>query len=139
MPLVDCLIMGALLSAVDPGGVLTVLPPSVDRQVSALLFGESVLNSAVAVVLFNSLRMYHHVLVERGSMDQIEAHDLSELALRFVAIAGLSMLRARDRAGRRAGAQARERPAAQPRARAGPAGPERLPELALSPVVSLFK
>jgi len=94
MPLVDCLILGSLLSAVDPGAVLSVFSVPIDRQVYGLLFGESVLNSAVAIVLYNSFRMYHNVLVTRQDVDvdDVEAGDVKMLFYRFIAITMLSMM-----------------------------------------------
>ena len=50
--LVDCLMFGAIISATDPVTVLAVFKElKVDVDLDALLFGESVLNDAVAIVL----------------------------------------------------------------------------------------
>lgn len=52
----ECLVLGALLSAVDPVATISVLRSlRVDTQLRMLLLGESVLNDAVAIVLYNSL------------------------------------------------------------------------------------
>ena len=49
---VDCLLFGAIVSATDPVTVLAVFKElKVDVDLDALLFGESVLNDAVAIVL----------------------------------------------------------------------------------------
>lgn len=49
---VDCLRFGAIISATDPVTVLAVFKElKVDVNLDALLFGESVLNDAVAIVL----------------------------------------------------------------------------------------
>ena len=49
---VDCLMFGAIASATDPVTVLAVFKElRVDVNLDALLFGESVLNDAVAIVL----------------------------------------------------------------------------------------
>ena len=48
----NCMIMGSLISAVDPVAVILALKTlNVDEQLKVLLFGESVLNDAVAVVI----------------------------------------------------------------------------------------
>mmetsp|Transcript_21635 Transcript_21635/g.42494 ORF Transcript_21635/g.42494 Transcript_21635/m.42494 type:complete len:648 (+) Transcript_21635:115-2058(+) len=93
MPLVDCLILGSMMSAVDPGAVLSVLPSNVDRQLYSLLFGESVLNSAIAIVLYNGFRLYHNTLVARGDedVDDITWADIRLLVTRFVVITLISM------------------------------------------------
>uniref|UniRef100_A0A3Q2FXK7 Solute carrier family 9 member A9 n=1 Tax=Cyprinodon variegatus TaxID=28743 RepID=A0A3Q2FXK7_CYPVA len=50
--LTDCLLFGAIMSATDPVSVLGLLSDlGVDTDLHALLFGESVLNDAVAIVL----------------------------------------------------------------------------------------
>ena len=49
---VDCLLFGAIISATDPVTVLAVFKElKVDVDLDALMFGESVLNDAVAIVL----------------------------------------------------------------------------------------
>jgi NhaP-type Na+/H+ or K+/H+ antiporter len=49
----DCLLYGALISATDPVTVLAVFKAlRVDTNLYANVFGESVLNDAVAIVLY---------------------------------------------------------------------------------------
>eukprot|EP00976_Prorocentrum_cordatum_P092822 1189112-Prorocentrum_minimum.AAC.2 len=60
MPLLECLIYGSLISAIDPVATLSILadlnaPPLLYN----LVFGESVLNDAVAIVLFRVLAALH--------------------------------------------------------------------------------
>lgn len=56
---VDCLLFGAIISATDPVTVLAVFKElKVDVNLDALLFGESVLNDAVAIVLVGSIKKY---------------------------------------------------------------------------------
>jgi NhaP-type Na+/H+ or K+/H+ antiporter len=51
--LVDCFLFGALLSATDPVTVLAIFSDiGVDNTLYALVFGESVLNDAVGIVLY---------------------------------------------------------------------------------------
>uniref|UniRef100_A0A8C9PFZ0 Solute carrier family 9 member A6 n=1 Tax=Spermophilus dauricus TaxID=99837 RepID=A0A8C9PFZ0_SPEDA len=51
----DCLLFGAIVSATDPVTVLAIFHElQVDVELYALLFGESVLNDAVAIVLSSS-------------------------------------------------------------------------------------
>ncbi|KAG1929215.1 sodium/hydrogen exchanger 6a [Pimephales promelas] len=55
----DCLFFGAIVSATDPVTVLAIFNElHVDTDLYALLFGESVLNDAVAVVLSSSIVAY---------------------------------------------------------------------------------
>ena len=49
---VECLIFGSLISSTDPVTVLSLLPVNVDKRLYMLLFGESALNDAVAIILF---------------------------------------------------------------------------------------
>jgi len=53
LTLIDCLIFGALISATDPVTVLAIFQAmKVDPMLYTLIFGESVMNDAVAIVLF---------------------------------------------------------------------------------------
>uniref|UniRef100_A0A8C5CKR5 Sodium/hydrogen exchanger n=1 Tax=Gadus morhua TaxID=8049 RepID=A0A8C5CKR5_GADMO len=55
----DCLFFGAILSATDPVTVLAIFTElHVDVDLYALLFGESVMNDAVAIVLSSSIMAY---------------------------------------------------------------------------------
>uniref|UniRef100_A0A3B5QTD0 Sodium/hydrogen exchanger n=1 Tax=Xiphophorus maculatus TaxID=8083 RepID=A0A3B5QTD0_XIPMA len=55
----DCLFFGAIVSATDPVTVLAIFNElKVDVDLYALLFGESVLNDAVAIVLSSSVVAY---------------------------------------------------------------------------------
>ncbi|MGH0136335.1 UNVERIFIED_CONTAM: hypothetical protein FKN15_036033 [Acipenser sinensis] len=55
----DCLYFGALMSATDPVTVLAIFTElHVDADLYTLLFGESVLNDAVAIVLSSSIAAY---------------------------------------------------------------------------------
>uniref|UniRef100_A0A8C2WCK3 Sodium/hydrogen exchanger n=1 Tax=Cyclopterus lumpus TaxID=8103 RepID=A0A8C2WCK3_CYCLU len=55
----DCLFFGALISATDPVTVLAIFNDlDADGDLYALLFGESVLNDAVAIVLSSSIMAY---------------------------------------------------------------------------------
>uniref|UniRef100_A0A8C6LR32 Sodium/hydrogen exchanger n=1 Tax=Nothobranchius furzeri TaxID=105023 RepID=A0A8C6LR32_NOTFU len=57
--LTDCLLFGAIMSATDPVSVLGLLSDlHVDFDLHALLFGESVLNDAVAIVLTHAIASY---------------------------------------------------------------------------------
>ena len=56
LPLLDSLIFGALISAVDPVATLAIFHAlDVDPTLYMLVFGESVLNDAIAVVLYRTL------------------------------------------------------------------------------------
>ncbi|KAB5543173.1 hypothetical protein PHYPO_G00076150 [Pangasianodon hypophthalmus] len=55
----DCLFFGAIVSATDPVTVLAIFNElKVDVDLYALLFGESVLNDAVAIILSSSIIAY---------------------------------------------------------------------------------
>ncbi|XP_071341178.1 sodium/hydrogen exchanger 9-like isoform X2 [Trachinotus anak] len=57
--LTDCLLFGAIMSATDPVSVLGLLSElRVDLDLHTLLFGESVLNDAVAIVLTHAIYTY---------------------------------------------------------------------------------
>ncbi|XP_029979782.1 sodium/hydrogen exchanger 9-like [Sphaeramia orbicularis] len=57
--LTDCLLFGAIMSATDPVSVLGLLSElHVDLELHTLLFGESVLNDAVAIVLTHAITSY---------------------------------------------------------------------------------
>nr|XP_033964380.1 LOW QUALITY PROTEIN: sodium/hydrogen exchanger 7-like [Pseudochaenichthys georgianus] len=57
--LTDCLLFGAIVSATDPVAVLGLLSePRLDLDLRGLLFGESVLNDAVAIVLTRGITTY---------------------------------------------------------------------------------
>uniref|UniRef100_A0A3B4YFK3 Sodium/hydrogen exchanger 9-like n=1 Tax=Seriola lalandi dorsalis TaxID=1841481 RepID=A0A3B4YFK3_SERLL len=57
--LTDCLLFGAIMSATDPVSVLGLLSDlHVDPDLHTLLFGESVLNDAVAIVLSHAINTY---------------------------------------------------------------------------------
>jgi sodium/hydrogen exchanger 8 len=55
LPLLDAMIYGSLLSAVDPVATLAIFQAlDVDPTLDALVFGESILNDAVSIVLFKT-------------------------------------------------------------------------------------
>ncbi|KAM3834196.1 sodium/hydrogen exchanger 9 [Vipera latastei] len=55
----DCLLFGSFMSATDPVTVLAIFHElHVDTDLYTLLFGESVLNDAVAIVLTHSISIY---------------------------------------------------------------------------------
>ncbi|XP_007555645.1 sodium/hydrogen exchanger 9 [Poecilia formosa] len=70
--LTDCLLFGAIMSATDPVSVLGLLSDlRVDSDLHALLFGESVLNDAVAIVLTHAIASYDQM--ETGNVFQTPA------------------------------------------------------------------
>ena len=59
-PIFDCLLYGSLISATDPVATLTILQDlSAPPQLYNLVFGESVLNDAIAIVLFKTISKYY--------------------------------------------------------------------------------
>ncbi|KAJ1198357.1 hypothetical protein NDU88_002198 [Pleurodeles waltl] len=66
----DCLFFGAIVSATDPVTVLAIFHElQVDVELYALLFGESVLNDAVAIVLSSSIVAYQPAGENSQSLD----------------------------------------------------------------------
>ena len=60
MTWLESLIFGSLISATDPVTVLAIFGKmGADRDLYALVFGESVLNDAVAIVLYKSFSMFN--------------------------------------------------------------------------------
>ncbi|KAJ8465820.1 hypothetical protein OPV22_028372 [Ensete ventricosum] len=56
LPLVECLMFGALISATDPVTVLSIFQElGIDVNLYALVFGESVLNDAMAISLYRTM------------------------------------------------------------------------------------
>jgi solute carrier family 9 (sodium/hydrogen exchanger), member 8 len=49
---IESLVFGALISSTDPVTVLSLLPSNVDKRMYMLIFGESALNDAVAIILY---------------------------------------------------------------------------------------
>jgi len=69
--LLDALTFGAIISATDPVTVLAVFQElGVDRTLYALIFGESVLNDAVAIVLLHTLLTFQTEPIQAGSIAQ---------------------------------------------------------------------
>ena len=62
---IECLIFGSLISSVDPVAVLSILSHSRLKSpiLHSIIFGESVLNDAVSIVLFNTFRNFHKNMV----------------------------------------------------------------------------
>lgn len=56
---VDCVIFGAILSSTDPVTVIALFEQlNIDKQLYTIIFGESILNDSVAIVLFGTLGRY---------------------------------------------------------------------------------
>lgn len=72
--LLHALIFGALISAVDPVATLAILGSkdvNADKVLYSLVFGESVLNDAVCIALFDSMKEFDHMSF--GVVDIFEA------------------------------------------------------------------
>ena len=54
MPILDCLAFGSFISATDPVAVLAIFKDLVgtDKNLYALIFGESILNDAISLIMF---------------------------------------------------------------------------------------
>jgi len=79
--MLQALLFGSLISSVDPVATLAILGSSgtnCDPELYSLVFGESVLNDAVAIVLF-------HVMNSYGSSDtEFQTSDIFSVLLRFL-------------------------------------------------------
>ncbi|KAK4703146.1 hypothetical protein P7C70_g3072, partial [Phenoliferia sp. Uapishka_3] len=67
LTIVECLLFGSTLSATDPVTILAIFNAlHVDPKLYSIIFGESILNDAVAIVMFETLSQFHgekiHVL-----------------------------------------------------------------------------
>lgn len=84
LPLLDSLVFGSLMASVDPIATLSILTGvgvSQTDTLYTLIFGESLLNDGVAIVLFDTLKVY------LGS-DAIELNESAyqEMAKRFAVV-----------------------------------------------------
>lgn len=60
LSIVECLQFGSTLSATDPVTILAIFNAlKVDPQLYSIIFGESILNDAVAIVMFETLSQFH--------------------------------------------------------------------------------
>ncbi|CAF0957018.1 unnamed protein product [Didymodactylos carnosus] len=81
LPWRECFIIGSLNSAIDPVAILSIFQAlNVDQLLYMLVFGESILNDAVAIVLTN-------VIVE--SKHQIKNLSFNSTTLKTMAVIGL--------------------------------------------------
>lgn len=79
-----CLALGALLSATDPVAVVSILRNKFDISVRPptiynVIFGESMLNDAVSIVLFEVALDYVHVPVTAGGLAHAAGHFVTVL------------------------------------------------------------
>ncbi|KAK0534802.1 monovalent cation:H+ antiporter, CPA1 (nhx1) [Tilletia horrida] len=59
--LLDCLIFGSTLSATDPVTILAIFKSyKVDPELDSIIFGESILNDAVSIVMFDTLSTFRN-------------------------------------------------------------------------------
>ncbi|KIM41873.1 hypothetical protein M413DRAFT_445084 [Hebeloma cylindrosporum] len=60
LPLIECLIFGSTLSATDPVTILAIFNQyKVDPKLYTIIFGESLLNDAVSIVMYETLSQFH--------------------------------------------------------------------------------
>jgi len=82
LPLLESLVFGALISSIDPVatlGTLSGLGISQTGTLYTLIFGESLLNDGVAIVLFDTLKMH---LGDESALDDIATYRM--MAFEFV-------------------------------------------------------
>jgi sodium/hydrogen exchanger-like protein 6/7 len=62
LTLLECLIFGSTLSATDPVTILAIFNQyKVDPKLYSIIFGESLLNDAVSIVMYEYVRQTLHV------------------------------------------------------------------------------
>lgn len=86
----EALMFGALISATDPVATLSIMGNpdlQVDETLYTLVFGEAVLNDAVAIVLFDTFRISYN-----ESVSQFLFSDLCRILNGFVTVTVLSVL-----------------------------------------------
>jgi solute carrier family 9 (sodium/hydrogen exchanger), member 8 len=79
----EALLFGALISAVDPVATLSILGNpelNLDPLLYSIVFGESVLNDAVAIVLFNTFLKFYE------SQSELTSAAMAGLMVEFVVI-----------------------------------------------------
>ena len=89
LPLLDSLLFGALMSSIDPVATLSILSSVGVRQSDTLytmVFGESLLNDGVAIVLFDSL--VRHM----GDKDVVDNATVKDTLVHFTVISVGSIL-----------------------------------------------
>ncbi|KAF8970666.1 Sodium/hydrogen exchanger family-domain-containing protein [Flammula alnicola] len=60
LPLIECLIFGSTLSATDPVTILAIFNQyKVDPKLYTVIFGESLINDAVSIVMYETLSQFH--------------------------------------------------------------------------------
>ncbi|BGO95213.1 hypothetical protein NBRC10512_000996 [Rhodotorula toruloides] len=60
LTIIECLLFGSTLSATDPVTILAIFNAHhVDPKLYSVIFGESILNDAVAIVMFETLSQFH--------------------------------------------------------------------------------
>jgi hypothetical protein len=83
LPLLDSLLFGALMSSIDPVATLSILSGVGVGQsdtLYTLIFGESLLNDGVAIVLFNSL------VKHMGDADVVDRATIHDTLLDFIIV-----------------------------------------------------
>lgn len=86
----ESLMFGALISAVDPVATLSILGNAelgVDPLLYSLVFGESVLNDAIAISLFKTFFEYY-----KPEGPNLSESEIPSALLSFVVISGLSIM-----------------------------------------------
>ncbi|TRM63244.1 Sodium/hydrogen exchanger family-domain-containing protein [Schizophyllum amplum] len=69
LTLIECLIFGSTLSATDPVTILAIFNQyKVDPKLYTVIFGESLLNDAVSIVMYETLSRFHGSEVYLGSI-----------------------------------------------------------------------
>ncbi|KZS95680.1 sodium/hydrogen exchanger [Sistotremastrum niveocremeum HHB9708] len=69
LTLLECLIFGSTLSATDPVTILAIFQQhKVDPKLYSVIFGESILNDAVSIVMYETLSQFHGTEIYLSSL-----------------------------------------------------------------------
>jgi sodium/hydrogen exchanger 8 len=86
LPFVEALLFGSLIAATDPVSVLAVFSKlGVNRNLNAIVFGESILNDAVAIVLVRAVEPFLH-------KTDFSMTDVQEAVIMFLIVFGGSVV-----------------------------------------------
>lgn len=86
IPFIECLVFSTLISAVDPVAVLAIFQEiGVNKALYFLVFGESLLNDAVVITLYNSVSIF-------AESPSISTGDIFLGIMNFVTVSGGGLL-----------------------------------------------
>ncbi|KAI3635705.1 hypothetical protein MIR68_006343 [Amoeboaphelidium protococcarum] len=92
LTIIECFMYGSILSSTDPVTVLAMLKNlSLDKSLYAVIFGESVLNDAVSIVLYQTLESFRGHPITGESIGKALLHFLYSFATSFLLGVGVAL------------------------------------------------